>query len=680
MAVLDRITGNGATADQPGKPPKDVQARLKRGNKQRTERAAFRRVAFRFFRGDQYCWVNEKRQVSFLPTVTHTTGGGKEPHRVRTSRNYIRGIVENKISQATTATPGYDVAPTTTDPEAASAAKTSQKVAFYGYDKWNFRKARVKAVTNALVADGGYALPFFDPDVGPYVRQPDGSFVGYGEIKVRVFNGSQVAWEPGMDFEDSPWHAVITAQSVGSVKEQTWYTGGDLRADANTSDVPTDRPTDEMVMVTEYFERPSRQNPQGRKLMIANDRQIAQPEDFPLVDASGNVCDEPALHQLVYTVDPDSDRDMGLVEALIDPQRTLNDAISKIVEWKNRCLNPRILAPRGSLKRPPDDAPGMIDWYDPVGQFKPEWQQTPPIPRELFSIVDQAIQQMQAIAADPAVTADTNAAPGTVQAIAAQAQARWTTFLTDLAEFDSRLMRHSLYLVARYYAEPRLLELKGRWDWDNIPDFRGSMMRGQCQVRVLADSLQARSKDQVKADIQFWQTNYPGAIPVEAAMAAYYGGLADNMMQDFRLDIQRANEIIQAIRGGPGVLFSRPMQPREQVDPSGQVQMTEVPWWMPRETDNVRVWKHMIATWTKTTEFDQLDAGMQQATFQIYDQLLKLEADQAARQQAMQTQMAQQLGAANAAAPQGQALPSLPAASGAPPVANQAGGTGVSQQ
>jgi hypothetical protein len=41
------------------------------------------------------------------------------------------------------------------------------------------------------------------------------------------------------------------------------------------------------------------------------------------------VCDEPILHQLVYTVDPDSDRDLGLGSQMVEPQRDLNNAISK---------------------------------------------------------------------------------------------------------------------------------------------------------------------------------------------------------------------------------------------------------------------------------------------------------------------------------------------------------------
>jgi hypothetical protein len=43
-------------------------------------------------------------------------------------------------------------------------------------------------------------------------------------------------------------------------------------------------------------------------------------------------------------------------------------------------------------------------------------------------------------------------------------------------------------------------------------------------------------------------------------MAAYYGGVSENMMLDFRHDVARANEIVKAIRQGPEALMGRPPQ------------------------------------------------------------------------------------------------------------------------
>jgi hypothetical protein len=68
------------------------------------------------------------------------------------------------------------------------------------------------------------------------------------------------------------------------------------------------------------------------------------------------VCDEPVLHRLSYTVNPEGD-DLGLVERLIDLMRTVNDCWNKLLEWKNRTLMPRMMAPRGADVRT-NDVPG----------------------------------------------------------------------------------------------------------------------------------------------------------------------------------------------------------------------------------------------------------------------------------------------------------------------------------
>src|SRR3954453_10293191 len=109
---------------QDDKPAKDdTTDRRKRGKEAMAKGAAPRRVCFKFFRGDQWCWVNEKNQVSFLPTITYVTGpGGKPGYRQRRTRNYMRRVIEAKISTGTNALPGYDIAPTGTDPSAQSAA------------------------------------------------------------------------------------------------------------------------------------------------------------------------------------------------------------------------------------------------------------------------------------------------------------------------------------------------------------------------------------------------------------------------------------------------------------------------------------------------------------------------------------------------------------------------------
>lgn len=651
--------------------PADVKDRLDRGRKAMLRDAANRRLCQRFEKGDTYWYVNERGLLDFQSTVTSATGSGKPPHRVRSRINFIRPIIEAKVSAATQRIPSYAVAPTSTDPEDEGAARTAESVALYGYDKWRLRNASIKAVKLAIGGGGdAFALPYFDPNVGPYV-EVDGRWVGTGEVKVLILSGNEVYWEAGVNFEDSRWWAVEQARPIEDVKLTPGFVKGlELSPDATTSDIPTDnKDRDQLVMVTDYYERPCAKYPQGRLMRFANGKQITDQrlvkqdaeyawESYPLKDAEGDVLDEPVLHRLSYTLDPDTDRDLGLTWQLIDPQRTLQDAWNKITEWKNRCLNPQMKAPVGSLIDRPDDVPGAVRYYRPVGGLVPEWEQPVPIPDSLFRILGEIQGAMRHIGADADV-ADTDAAARTLSQVIEQAANRWQSFLGDLAEWHSRVMRHCLCLVARHYTEPRLLQVRGRFGPEPISDFLGASLHGQVDVRVLPESLAVKSRQQLQAETMAYADR--GWISPQVAMATIQGGTAEKLTQGYELDIARANRIIQAIRTGTIMemgtwLATDPM--------TGQP--AELPVYMPRETDNTDIWKTVFGDWMKTDEYMRLGPEGQEATNLVYSGILSWEQMKAAQAAQMQAAQAEQLGMSNAAKPSSSGVPSTPESDSVP--------------
>lgn len=996
-----------AQAGPDGRVDKDVTDRLDRGRRVMRVKAPERNLCFRFWQGRHYFYLDEKGQLAFQDTVTHVNGAGKPRHRIRTTRNLIHGLVEDKVSNSTQRTPGYDVSPASTDPQDAAAAQLARKVAYYGYDRWRIRRARIKAVTHAFVADGGYIMPFFDANVGPFVTDPQtGRTVGQGEIRLLVLSGNEVFWEPGVDFDDSRWHAIERARPVEDVKADPGYAGpADLKADAQTQDTPSlENHRDNLVVVTEYFERPSAARPDGRKVTIANRRRIRPDEAYPCRDMRGRVVDEPVIHRITYTTDPTLDRDRGLVVHLIDPQRTYNDCVAgetlvrtarglmpardlagqavltltidgtyrvahwanygkrrlwrvrfedgeeihaserhewivnrkgrgnsarvqtpqlvgervpvvsrspalkiedrdawlhgvqhglvygdgtvaryyrgektyvygrltqygdgcalverffpghhgprktvdgreqittykldpalkalpsgkeppdylrgflagalaadgsvtdggavllssakrgdleqirdwigttgvtarpvrearggtsynpdghlyslgfskaafvsedgvsddlilrdfhaaklagslgengvrmttkrvvaveptgrvedtycceepitqswvtgsgvvtsncvnKILEWKNRALNPRILAPVGSLINPPTDEPGGVDYYRPVGGQVPAWQQTPQIPGDLFSVMSQARQDMETIAAAGQIVAGSNVAAATAQAQIEQQQNRWSAFLQDLAEFDSRLMRHCLYLAGRYYTEQRLLEIRGRYGWESPQAFQGADLRGQAHVTVMPDSLVPRSRQQIRNDIQLLAQIFPGHFRPEQIIAAMYGGVGEQLIQSYELDVAKANQAVQTIAAGVDAAMSLPRRwDPDTPDPQTGRPGTWQPGWMPSSMDNLDIWRQVVGDFTKTDLFAALTPPAQEMIGLIWDAIKQLEQQRAAQQAMMQTQMAQQMGMANAAAPQPpRQMPSMPAQAPAAPAGPAAG-------
>lgn len=670
---------------QPQQIPPDVREALDRGRKVMLKDAAKRRLCMRFERGDAYWFINSKGGLSAQSTVTAPDMSGKPLHRVRNSYNQIRPLIEDKVSAATSRIPSYEVVPSTSDPEDRSAAGISQKVALYGYDRWRLRAKRMKVIKSAIAHGGdGFALPTFDADVGPYT-EVDGEYVGQGELKIITLGGNECYWEAGMDFNDSPWYATERARPVDEVARTPGFYGPKLVADASDSDIPNDRDgSDNLVMVTDYMERPCSLWPEGRRIIIANNRiivdyrlvdpqrsQVNPWESYPLRDHNGDVLDEPVIHRLSYTVDPDSDRDLGLVWQLIDSQRTINDCLNKLIEWKNRCLNPQLLAAVNSLINRPNDEPGFVNYYR-MGMPEPKWQPSPQIPQELFRIYEVMQEAMRFIASYADATAAPNVAAASQQAEIEQSQARWNSFLGDLAEFDSRLMRHCLMLVANFYTEPRLLKINGWFGPDLVTDFTGAQLNGQVDVTVLPGSLTQLSKAEMLNRLQWIAQTFPGWLSPEMALAALDGGAAQTLVRSYELDDAKVCRIIQKIRDGSVMT----MPTRHETDPITGAplmdpvtgQPAEVPSYMPlQDVDNLTVWRRRIGDWMKTPDFERTHPGMQEVAKQILAAINMLELRAQQQQMAAQAAQAEQMGMGNAAKPQGfKPVPDTPTPGSAP--------------
>lgn len=651
--------------------PQDLRDEMSRGREDMLRDAPKRRLCQRMERGDTYWYLDEKQFLNQQPTVTTATGGGKPPHRVRAKVNFIRPIIEAKVSAATQRIPSYDVSPSTTDPKDEGAARLAEQVALYGYDKWRLRTVSIKTVKLAVGGGGdGFALPYFDPDVGPYTKV-DGEMVGQGELKVLVLSGNEVYWASGVDFMDSPWWAVEQARTIPSVKRMPDFIQGlTLAPDAVTSDIPTDRKgRDRLVMVTDLYERPCAKYPEGRVMHFANGQQITDHrqvdptaegpwEPYPLRDHEGKVVDEPVLHRLSYTLDPETDRDLGLTWQLIDPQRTAQDCWNKGVEHKNRVLNPQMKAPVGSLIDRPDDVPGAVRYYRPIGGLSPEWETSVPVPDSLFRIFDMALTTMRQIGAD-VNTENTDAAARTLQQVIEQSQNRWQSFLGDVAEWHSRLMRHCLLLVARHYSEPRLLQIRGRFGPYSIGDFQGAQLMGQVNVTVLPGSLEVKSRQQIRDEVLAYADR--GWVSPQVAMAAIQGGTAQKLIEGYELDVARANRVIQAVENG--TLME--MGSWVAVDPMTGMP-SEQPVYMPTQQDNTAIWKTVFSDYMKTESYQQLPPPGQEAMNLVFAGILAHEAAAAQREAAAQAAQAEQLGMQNAARPQSKGMPSQPGSTGTP--------------
>jgi hypothetical protein len=662
--------------------PEKVKRNIGRGRAAMLKGANQRRLCERFEDGDSYHYLNARGQLNFqntAPGFTDSGGPGKPGHRVRNAFNIVKPLIQGKVSKASQRTPSYQVLPSTRDDERkVSAAELGEKAARYGYGQWGIGAGRRQAALKAIGQGGeAFAMPYFDPNVGPYTpiqnAQGEIEMVGQGEIKMLVLGGNEVYWQPGCAFKESPWWAIERAVTIDEVQDLPGYLGGNLTADADTSDIPSGDPADGMVMKTEYFERPCPKYPEGRYFCIVNNRLVVTPGPYPLRGTDQRVIDEPILHRLAWDAGDGSKRRFGLTWQLVDSQRTVQDCLNKIIEWKNRALLPQMLARINSMKTRRTDEPGAIIYWEGAPEDKPQWEDVPEIPQSLFRVIETVMGIMRLIASDDQSEGQadlTNVAAKTLQQVIEESLNRWDDFRQEMAEWDAAIMRHSLLLCARHYTERRLLKIKGRDGWEHIPDFQGADLMGEVDVRVFPDSLVPQTRQGVQEQLSWIAQLFPGFLKPQEALVAVREGSIDRLIESYQLDVARANDVIQHIRNGDAA----DMPPRTNIDPTtGQQPLNPVsgepmpvPGYMPGEEDNLEVWKKVFSDWMKTDDFARQSPENQGMARQVWTAIQALEQANAVKDAQLQMQIAAGQGMANAAAPQTPGQPSLPGSGQSP--------------
>lgn len=638
---------------------KDVQERISRGRDRLAQVAPYRNEALEFWRGNQYFYVDSKGVLqSQAEGGTGIRSAGKPSWRVREAHNLLVDVVAHEVSAATSRVPSYEIVPATGEPEDQSAAKVAQQVAIYGYDKWNIRDATVKAVTHAIVADEAFAWVYWDSSIGPFIK---GSNVGLGDVCVEVYSGNQVYWEPGQRFEKSDWHAIDIAMTEDAVKRLDGYNGTPVAPDADAiSQVGKGQNAAErkMVLVTYYLERPTPEEPKGRWLTTANGREICASKDYP----SDDLC----LHKLSYIVDPDSDRDMGLVRHLLTAQRTYNDAQNKISEWKNlHLMGGRVFVTPGLLRQRITDEPGAVYQIPQPNENVKIWD-APQVPQELFQIAADAQGEIARIAAQNDIPSQVEAGKA-IQALIERDQSRRQSFLANLAEWHSRVMRSCLREWQKYATEDRTLYIKGDFGWDSVEDFQGAKLPDQVDVRVFPSSIEPLTRQNVEQRVIAFADR--GWVSPEEAMHAIDAGTAQGLLDRVERAEARVQRVIRRIKKGPEALVQMGYRvappgfelPPGQMLPEGAPPGT-VPGWLPLPWDNIRVWRSVMEDWFQTEEAELLPIETQTFANAIYSAVLAIQAQQEMQAAMAQQTMAQDLGMANAAQPQGPSpSPDMPA-------------------
>lgn len=678
--------------------PQDIEAKLKRGRDGLNEVLARRQLGIKFSNDKHFAELSEDgARVIDISTATVAQGGSKPDHRVRRSHTIVSPMLERKISSAMQREPEWESTAVANDMSDYAAARIAQRLARAGYEPWGFPTAEEKALWFAMVTEEAFGRAAWNPNVGPYtdvsihpeaeVEEPQGSgqfpyrgqpdpekpqFRGRGEVAVTIYSGLEVLWEPGVDFEDSRWYAVEHVRSIEEIEYEPGFlklATEKLRADATTTSdnrrTAREKKGSNLVVVTEYFERPCPKYPNGRWQTFANGRKIFKDEDYPYVDGEGKVVDRPCLRRLIYAVDGSNDRAKGLVQKVIDEVRSYDQAINKQAEYSQIGLVAQILAAEGVLLTDPTDEPGLVVEYDRTlaNGEKPEWRENIPFPNELFTMEERAKQRFVDITFDQDIPNQVESGTA-INSVVELSRVAWQRFVDRFDRFRSGLMSDCLVIAQRKYGADRLMKFRGATGWEPVGDFQGADIRNQTDVAVKQSAMQMLTRPQIEQRIMQIVQTFPGTFKAEVVIEALSSATPEKLVQGYEEDVGRAHRIIEQLRAG--TFWKQPLRPalpgEEVLEELGGRPM--VPGWLPRPFDSLPIYKAALENWMKTDDWDRSSRETKDASLFYYQKLIDLETAAQQREEEVQSEVAEEQGMTNAAKEPGpKPSPSLPGGS-----------------
>ena len=337
-----------------------------------------------FIAGDQYCdMIREADELI------------EQDDEGRAVYNMIAPIVETRLSKLSRVRPGLTVRPQTADAADESAARLATRLLKNAFAAHDMTRLQNEAARWAEVCGCVFYKSVWDAHAGlPIGLSRKGEIIREGDIGVTVVPAFEIFPEvltrEGLAGQRSLIHArVYTVREIDArwgvmLPGRTMSVYGSEMSRASGGK-PLDETIEDAEMVIEYYERASREFPNGRYVTVAGGR-VLHDGVLPFCNGSCLTRDFPFVQQLCLS-EPGCFFGATVVERLIPLQRDYNAVINRINEHTARMSAGNILAEQGSLVNEAllDEGfePGTVVEYR-AGATPPVWMPVSEVPDSLI--------------------------------------------------------------------------------------------------------------------------------------------------------------------------------------------------------------------------------------------------------------------------------------------------------
>ena len=323
---------------------------------------------------------------------------------------------------------------------------------------------------------------------------------------------------------------------------------------ASALGIPTNN-QQEMVLVLEYWERPSQAHMDGRRVLVIGGKAVIdEPNPYPHRDFP--------FAMSVFEMLPTSMWGRGLVENIVPAVEEYNITLEQIGLARDYVCHPPILVPRGAQIKPVLDQnfPGRM-WAYNYPQ-RPEPMQMPQLPAYLSTLLEYnkgMIDDLSFLHEASVGQAPPNVRAGVAMQILQEADDRPLRPTYDMHdESIRRCCQMLLGLAQRYYTTPRMIRLMGKGREYEVTSFQGSDLRGAADVivdpRSAAPQSLAMRRQEVMDLFGSGLLGNPGdpTVAKRALKMMENGHLWDVIADEFTLEEQIIEEMKAMMAGGDG--------------------------------------------------------------------------------------------------------------------------------
>jgi hypothetical protein len=479
---------------------------------------------YSFFEGLQWViWNPQTRAVAEFPR-------NKDDDRVRITANRIQPNLINLVARFVRREIGFEVPPTSADDSVLAGARLGEHLLRAQHHEQNWSRVRVEELIGSFLGGTSGICVEWDPSAGEelaYDRET-GKVVGTGEVQVSAMSIAEFGLEPGSldEFHAGWW---IRAQSITPSNAQERYglaekpdsdssTGGGPLA-SKVWGVKGLGANVELCTVLTYYEKPSKQNRQGRHAVVIGDQVVLdRPWPFPWKHRLN-------VYPFVQTQMPMRWFGHTVVTDAIPLQAAYNHFLSLMHEHLKTTAVARLAIP---LEANVDldslsDRPGEPIVYDGSGSQAPQWLQMPQVQRWIVEHGNNLQEKIDDLMYVHDISR--GQAPGdrnsglALSVLGEKDETPMALMSQDRANGWSWIGSMALKLYEHHAIEPRQAVVM-REGMPVAREWTGVQLRGQTQCRVPLESVLPYSRAAMQAWLIDLFTQVPASVPPDIATIA----------------------------------------------------------------------------------------------------------------------------------------------------------------